>query len=202
MRLIDASTKILKWHQPLFRTSDAAGLLNVQNAHASKILERLSKAEQVVRLSRAVWCIPERVDKLSVPEHLTAPWPSYISLQTALFYHGMISQIPQVIYAISLARTKTYETPLGTYSVHHVNPLFFFGFESLGVGGIKMAEPEKALIDLLYLSPARSRLFKTLPEVEWPPNFSLKKAGGMIDQIAAPKRRQRVRHLFEGLCNR
>lgn len=38
-----------------------------------------------------------------------------------------------------------------------------------------MATPEKALIDFLYLSPARSNLFRVLPELELPRDFSAKK---------------------------
>src|SRR3954466_1260454 len=41
------------------------------------------------------------------------------------------------------------ETGLGTYSVHHVQPAFFDGFASLPDSGIKLAVPEKALVDFL-----------------------------------------------------
>lgn len=55
-------------------------------------------------------------------EYLTGPFPSYVSPQTALFYHEMISQIPHIIYAVSLARTRQYKTPLGNVSIHHLQP--------------------------------------------------------------------------------
>lgn len=77
----------------------------------------------------------------------------------------MISQIPAITYAVSIGRTKRYETPLGVVSFHHVHPSFFFGFETIGKGMVKMATPEKALIDFLYLSPSKSRLFRALPEL-------------------------------------
>ena len=38
--------------------------------------------------------------------------------------------------------------------------------------GVKIASPEKALLDALYLRPARSRLFRALPELELPRTFS------------------------------
>lgn len=87
------------------------------------------------------------MEPLALPEYLTNPFPSYVSLQSALYYHGMISQIPTIVFAVSISRTKKYETPLGVVSVHHVNPSFFFGFKSMGSRIAKMATPEKALID-------------------------------------------------------
>ena len=37
----------------------------------------------------------------------------------------MISRVPAVTYAVSLARARRYHTPLGAVSVHHVTPGFF-----------------------------------------------------------------------------
>ena len=63
----------------------------------------------------------------------------------------MISQVPAVTYAVSLARTRRFATPVGTVSVHHVQPSFFFGFEDAGRGG-RLATPEKALVDVNWLA--------------------------------------------------
>jgi len=65
----------------------------------------------------------------------------------------MISQIPEIVYAVSISRARLYKTSLGTFSIHHLDPGFFFGFQSVGRMGIKMASPEKALVDFVYLSP-------------------------------------------------
>ena len=43
-------------------------------------------------------------------------------------------------------------------------PDFFGGFETLREH-LHLATPEKALLDVLYLTTARSRLFAALPEV-------------------------------------
>jgi predicted transcriptional regulator of viral defense system len=36
-----------------------------------------------------------------LPELISAPWPAYVSLQSALHHHGVIEQIPSVIYAVT-----------------------------------------------------------------------------------------------------
>jgi hypothetical protein len=83
----------------------------------------------------------------------------------------MIEQIPSMIFVVSLARSARIETRIGTYSVHHVQPAFFDGFEVLPDSGIKLALAENALVDYLYLSPTRGRLFAALPELELPRGF-------------------------------
>ena len=75
----------------------------------------------------------------------------------------MISQVPAVTYAVTLARTRRFVTLLGTVSLHHVQPRFFFGYEDAGRAGGRLATPEKALVDFLYLTPARSRVFRRFP---------------------------------------
>ena len=143
MKLIEAEQKILALNQPVIQTRDVSAILNIPHAQASKILERLTAAGKFVRLIRGKWATSKQIDPLILPEYLTAPFPAYISLQTALFYHGMISQIPHTIYAVSLARTKQYTTQLATISIHHLHPDFFFGEWRKE---IKMATPEKALM--------------------------------------------------------
>ncbi|MBI4042831.1 MAG: type IV toxin-antitoxin system AbiEi family antitoxin domain-containing protein [Deltaproteobacteria bacterium] len=193
MRLIDAFSKLKELQSPLFTTGDAAACLRVTPAHASQILARLRKARQIIQLTRGKWAFNEPIDPLTIPEFLTAPWPSYISLQTALFFHEMIDQVPQIVYAVSLMRTKQYKTPMGLFSIHQVVPDFFFGFETIaGAGNIKMASSEKALVDVLYLSPAKSGLFRALPELEFPKNFSRKRAFQIAAEIPSPRRRKMV----------
>lgn len=192
MRLIEAYQLLVRLGVPAFTTADAAGSLRRSRAHASKTLERLAQAQQIVRLTKGKWAIHSKIDPLSIAELLTHPWPSYISLQTALFYHGMIEQIPGVIYVVSLARSRVCRTPLGTFSIHQMAPEFFFGFEEKGPYRVKIACPEKALLDVFYLSPAKSRLFSALPELELPKRFSTKKAFSMQGRIKSLRRRQMV----------
>jgi predicted transcriptional regulator of viral defense system len=199
MTLLDALSTIASMDAPVFTTSDAAVRLRVPNGHASVMLARLAASGQVIRLRRGVWALPGRVDPLALPEHLTSPFPAYVSLQTALYLHGMISQLPAVTYAVSLARTRRYDTPLGTVSVHHVQPAFFFGYEDAGRAGGRLATPEKALLDYLYLTPARSKLFRALPELELPKRFSVRTARSIVKRIEAARRRTLVARRLKAL---
>jgi predicted transcriptional regulator of viral defense system len=110
--------------QPVIQTRDASACLNIPIAQASNVLTRLAKVGRFTRLMRGKWATTSQIDPLILPEFLTAPFPSYVSLQTALFYHGMISQTHHTIYAVSLARTQQYFTKFGNISIHHLHPDF------------------------------------------------------------------------------
>jgi predicted transcriptional regulator of viral defense system len=202
VKQIEALAKIESLGHAFFETRDVAAVLRVSSTNANKIATRLADAGFVIRLARGRWALPRNLNKLAVPEQLAAPYPAYISLQTALYQHGLISQIPAVTYAVSLARTRRYDTPLGVFSIHHVNADFFFGFEADASGGAMIAVPEKALVDVLYFSPTRTRLFATLPELEIPKNFNWTTARKMAGRIRGQGRRKLVERKLAALKER
>lgn len=167
--------KALKKLEPVFLTNEAASLLNVTPKYASTILSRLAEHKTIVRLVQGRWAYSDKINPLLLPSILTYPTPSYLSLYTALYYHGMIEQIPSVIYSISLKKTMVYSTPLAKISIHHIEARLFTGYETQGMHHILIATPEKALFDTLYLLPAKSNLFRKLTELTLPENFNQKK---------------------------
>src|SRR6267143_994749 len=161
MNQVEALARIGSLGQPVFQTKDVAAAAGVTATNANKIATRLAASGFLIRLTRGRWMLTRERNKLLVPEELTAPYPAYISLQTALYHHAMVSQIPTVTYPVSLARTRRYQTPIGTFSIHHLAADFFFGFER-DRANVPIAVPEKALLDVLYLSQTKTRLFVRL----------------------------------------
>ena len=189
MNASEALGRLKRLRVPAATTADAAAVLGISGGAASQTLRRLARSGLVMPLRKGVWALVDRPDPLALAEYVTTPYPSYLSLQTALYQHGMIEQIPSMIFLVSLARSGRIETALGTYSVHHVQPAFFDGFESLPDSGIKLATPEKALVDFLYLSPTRSRLFAALPELELPRGFRRSVAREWVGRIPSQRLR-------------
>ena len=189
MNASEALSRLKRLRVPAATTADAAAVLGVSGEAASHTLRRLARSGLVTPLRKGVWALADRPDPLALAEYVTMPYPSYLSLQTALYQHGMIEQIPSMIFLVSLARSGRVETGLGTYSVHHVQPAFFDGFESLPDSGIKLATAEKALVDFLYLSPTRSRLFAALPELELPRGFRRSVAREWVGRIPSQRLR-------------
>ena len=170
MNQIEALQKLQQLGAPVFETRDVAALLAVTTANANVILRRLAERGLLTHLTRGRWLLGRDAARFSLPELICAPHPAYVSLQSALFHHGIIEQVPAVIYAVTLARPRRVTTPLGTISYHRLPPELFLGFD-VDERGVKIATAEKALFDVFYLSPARSRLFAKLPELEFARDF-------------------------------
>jgi predicted transcriptional regulator of viral defense system len=171
MNQIEALQRLRTLAAPVVETRDVAALLQVSTSNATTILRRLARTGMIAHLSRGRWLANEKIDRLALPELILAPYPAYVSLQSALFHHGLIEQIPSVIYAVTPARPRRLRTPLGTISFHRMPPELFKGFELSSRSDAKIATPEKALFDLLYLAPGRSRVFSHLPELTIPRRF-------------------------------
>jgi len=201
VKALEAYADLRRFGKPVVTTDDAAVRLRTTLSAASRILSRLESSGLVKRVRRGLWSLSPDIDPLAVSEYLTAPLPAYVSLQSALYFHGMISQIPQVVFVVSLARTRRVTTSIGTYSIHRLAPEFFGGYGT--DHEVNMATPEKALLDVFYLAAARSRLFARLPELELPPTFSVRRCRRWIARIPAEYRRVMVaRRLDAALASR
>ncbi|MDP2950787.1 MAG: hypothetical protein Q8N55_00210 [bacterium] len=78
--------------------------------------------------------------------------PSYISLETALSFYGII---PETVYALTSLTTKPtreFFTPKGVFSYQKVKKSVFSGYLPLKIENnlVYFALPEKALVDYLY----------------------------------------------------
>ena len=177
-------------------TADAAVVLSLSVSAASHTLRRLRASGIVSSLRKGVWIVGDPPDPLALVEHVTAPYPAYVSLQSALHLRGLIEQVPHVVYVVSTGRSRRVETAVAVFSIHHVPPTLFGGFEYMPDSGIKLATAEKALIDLLYLSGTRSRLFRSLPELELPRGFRAA-AERWIREVPPGRSRTMVNHRLE-----
>jgi len=196
---IEALQRLRTLAAPVVETRDVTALLQVSTNNATAILRRLARRGMIVHLSRGRWLVNENIDRLALPELILAPYPAYISLQSALFHHGLIEQIPSVVYAITLARPRRLRTPMGTISFHRVPPELFKGFELLSGSNTKIATPEKALFDLFYLAPGRSRLFSNQPELTIPRRFQWQRLKEFTNLVKSSSRRAYIAERIRAL---
>ena len=85
--------------------------------------------------------------------------PSYLSLQWALGFYGMIPERVVTFTSVTTRQTAHFVNALGTFDYRHVQPDLFRAFQPvrMGAGEVWMATPEKALLDYWYLTPDRGR---------------------------------------------
>ena len=100
--------------------------------------------------------------------------PSYISLESALYYYQLmneaplINEVPHLVHAITQHKTVMYDTPKGNYNYRKIKPSLFMGYDTIELDGMKiqMASKEKALVDFLYFNASLNSLSK-LSGVNW-----------------------------------
>ncbi len=81
--------------------------------------------------------------------------PSYISFESALAWYGMIPEGVFSITSTTSRKSKTFKTQQGIFFFHSLKSSLFFGYrlEKWENRLFKMATPEKALLDYMYLHP-------------------------------------------------
>lgn len=82
--------------------------------------------------------------------------PAYLSLETALSYHGLIPEGVYTLTSVGTRKTTVFRTPIGTFRYQRLLPRLYFGYEVLRPMGnrpVLMAGLEKAILDYCYLNP-------------------------------------------------
>lgn len=181
---------IKKINRPLFTTAELAAISGKSLSTTVQALNWLQKQGVVFKVRRGIWAetTNKPLSPYSVIPFLFPRHRAYVSFISALHIYDIIEQIPQVITLASTSHTKTIVTKLGTFSVHQINPSFFDGFNWYkNEGDFLIAEPEKALIDCLYLAGCRKKQFAHFPELHFPKNFSFQRAKEWIKKIPSSK---------------
>jgi predicted transcriptional regulator of viral defense system len=82
--------------------------------------------------------------------------PSYVSLESALAHYQLIPESVFGVTSISTRRTYRFTSGLAEFRFRTVKPELFFGYVLVPAHGkrVKIARPEKAVLDFLYLNPA------------------------------------------------
>ena len=188
--------------RPVFRTREIAALRGTSVGAASQALGSLARQGVLVRAARGIWCVPSdpRFNQFLLVNYLSGAHRAYVSFISALHLHGIIEQIPRVVYAVTTAHSHVETTPLGKYSFHQVDPGFFAGFDWYRDGkGFLIASGEKALVDGLYISTRKGRRFGSLPELELAGQFSIRRARTWVTRISDGRIRGIVSARLEAL---
>lgn len=148
MRYIDFQNSINK---PFFRETD----LSFRVLNISKIqLYRWVKDGYIKRVKIGLYVFENRktdIDIRTISFFLYEP--SYISLESALSYHGLIPEMVYSTTCITTRNTRTFNNMYGNFIYHHIRYDLLWGYDVITTSSGKylMAEPEKAILDYIYL---------------------------------------------------
>ena len=133
-----------------------------------KISEML-KSGELLALRRGLYVPGPELDlplpnNFLIANHLRGP--SYISLESALSYWGLIPERVYEISSVTTKTSKTYETAIGRFSYQHLmTPYYSFGIKSVRLTDVQtalVASPEKALCDKIILTSGI--LLRSIPQ--------------------------------------
>ncbi len=121
-------------------------------------INRWVKDGKIIRLHKGLYTLAEPYRKVpcelfSIANNLNRA--SYIGLHSALSWYGMIPEFVPAVTSITTGRPQTIQTPLGRFEFRHISKKYFWGYQQaeLKFGQtVFIAHPEKALLDLIYLT--------------------------------------------------
>jgi predicted transcriptional regulator of viral defense system len=155
MKYSEFKNKVQNW--PIIRSRD----LTLHRANKQTIrnqLERWSRKKLVTKLKRGVFILNPSDRKIAPSRGYVANQlytPSYVSLEYALGFYGLIPERVRDLTSVTTRKTMRIRNELGVFIYQHVKPKAFRGFRELkdesGLGFF-IAEPEKALVDFIYLN--------------------------------------------------
>lgn len=144
--------------EPVFET----GMLlagDVDPDHVRRQLSRWTSAGRIDQLRRGLYM-------LAPPYQVVKPHPflianrmvagSYVSLQSALAHYGLIPEYVPTVLSTTSARPNKWQTPLGQFVYRHIQIDYLRGYQTMELAreqSALVARPEKAVLDLVYLTP-------------------------------------------------
>jgi predicted transcriptional regulator of viral defense system len=140
--------KLLQIDKRYLTGREVVRLLNISPKNRRVVLSRLTKREVLRRLRRDLYeVILKPADVLEVSNIIYQP--SYLSFTYCLGRLGILNQIAYEIEFATPKKTKRIEIRDRSIIFRKINRKLFFGYTLKD--NIFIAEPEKALLDTLYL---------------------------------------------------
>ena len=183
--------------EPVFETGFLlAGA--VKAADVRRQLSRWTKAGRLYQLRRGVYTLAPPYQKVRPHPFVIAnrmvQGGTYVSLQSALAYYGLIPEYVPVVTSVTTARPARWQTILGIFEFRHIKTELLRGYRWIEVDrgqSAFIAWPEKALLDLIYLEPgADSANYLRELRLQRLESLDLKNLQDQADLAGSPKLRR------------
>lgn len=116
-------------------------------------LKRFVDRHELIRIKRGIFAFPNQTLDDFVIAKLLNP-TSYVSLESALNAYGVIPEISEIVTSVTPLTTKRIQSGSHVYTYGKISKSLFFGYQVVeSSSGVyyHIAEPEKALLDYLYI---------------------------------------------------
>ncbi|MBL7070438.1 MAG: hypothetical protein ISS27_03075 [Candidatus Omnitrophica bacterium] len=132
-------------------------------------ISRWAKSGKLIQLKRGMYVLSpvyRKVEPYGPFIAATLKQPSYLSLEKALEFHGLIPEGVKVYTSLATKWQDTFKSKVGVFSYQHIRKELFWGYVSVSLKGQTgfIASPEKALLDFFYVKKIRAT-FEYLQEM-------------------------------------
>lgn len=188
---------------PLFES----GLLYAAADGPGQVQRQLAdwvRAGKVVQLRRGLYTLAEPYQSepphsFYIANHMVQG--SYVSLHMALSYYDLIPEQVAVITSVTTGRPGAWHNLYGHFSFQHVQPTLFFGFQYRQVTQTQwayVATPEKALLDLIYLTPhADSAEYITALRLQNLDQLDTERLRAYVQRVSRPRLKRALPHILQ-----
>lgn len=136
----------------IFSANNIRSLFGVSAVAASALLYRYKKRGFILQLKRGSYVFPDVLPPdVYIANKLYSP--SYVSLEFALSYHGIIPETVYEITSVTVKATRRFETLGKIFSYRKIKKAAYTGYGAERQGGVSfyIADAEKAFVDINYL---------------------------------------------------
>ncbi|MCJ7645795.1 hypothetical protein MUO65_02670 [bacterium] len=155
MKYKEFKNKIQKY--PIFSSSHLGVLTDNEQVLRNQLAGWRSQG-LLLRLKKGLYVLNKEDRKINPSRPFIANQllsPSYLSTEYALSLYGLIPERVEDVTSVTTKKTTTFRNDFGTFHYQHINIPCFVGFkETKDENGYPffIAEPEKAVVDFLYLN--------------------------------------------------
>lgn len=146
------ASKIKEKKLLIFTATDIRALFGVSAVAVAALLHRYKKQGFILQVKRGLYAFPDTLPPdVYVANKIYSP--SYISLEFALSYHGVIPETVYKITSVTTKATRQFETLGKIFSFRKIKKAAYTGYTVQKQNGISfyIADAEKAFVDANYL---------------------------------------------------
>ena len=138
----------------ILRTDDLARKYGIIPAAVTQALARQERRELVEHVSNKIYYNWLALDGSTRDLVNVLRENAYVSLESGLREYGISTQSPRTLTCVTTDRPKEFKARTITISYRSISPRLYWGFvrKTTRYGGYLIAEPEKAILDWIYLS--------------------------------------------------
>ena len=160
--------------KPFWTVEEIAAAVGLPLASTRVFCSRKVKSGELVGARRNLYLLPESLKNFEEQDLFALAnlmqTPSYVSFTSALSFYGLTTQLSRdLVESANPVRVKQYKVGAISFRYYFCQPAYYFGFQKKN--GVFIADPEKALLDCLYLVSfgryALDRSALSLKNLQW-----------------------------------